>query len=133
MKFQKKTKVEPITEPHVFPSGSVVVTEKGYFFIKGELRLLIPTAAVRESWHFARVIEARESAMRYHVLGGKLGFRDGTILKNYADGKTYLVSGSKLRHIKNPDALRYLGATQNDVWVVSDSEIRLHKVGEEIE
>lgn len=129
----KKTKTNPITEPYAFPSGSVVVTEKGYFFIKGELRLLIPTTKVRESWRFPRIIEARESAMTHHILGGKLGFRDGTLLRNFADGKTYLVSGSKLRHIKNPNALKYLGATQDDILVVSDAEIRLHKVGEEIE
>jgi len=62
----------------------------------------------------------------------KLGFRDGSLLYNVADGKIYLISENKRRHIISPDALELLGISPNDAVKVSDYEINLQELGESI-
>jgi hypothetical protein len=62
---------------------------------------------------------------------GILGFRDGTIIHNLADGKIYVVSDNKKLHIKTPDAFPEGWIEANKV-TVSEAEVGLHKEGVEI-
>lgn len=61
---------------------------------------------------------------------GKLGFRVGSLIHNVADGKIYLVSENKLRHIQSPEALDLIGAVYDDAMTVSDADVKLHEIGE---
>lgn len=63
---------------------------------------------------------------------GILGFRDGTIIHNLADGKIYIVSDNKRMHIKTPDIFPE-GWIDAMKIVVSDKEANLHKDGNEID
>jgi len=65
-------------------------------------------------------------------LAGKLGFRDGTLIKNIADGKMYLISQNKRRQIVDPDTFNKYGLNRSEVIEVSDSETNMHDVGENI-
>jgi hypothetical protein len=63
---------------------------------------------------------------------GKLGFRDGTLIKNIADGRMYLVSQNKRRHIKDPDIFDRYGLDRSKVIEVSDAEAEMHELGEDL-
>jgi hypothetical protein len=76
---------------------------------------------------------ATEAALSGIKLVGKLGFRDGTLIKNVADGKMYLVSQNKLRHIVDPDTFNRYGLDRSKVVEVSEKEILAHDLGENIQ
>jgi hypothetical protein len=78
-----------------------------------------------ESWSFTTVL-ATEAALSGIKLVGKLGFRDGSLIKNLADGKMYLVSQNKLRHVVDPDSFNLYGLDRSKVIEVSDKEISAH-------
>ena len=65
-------------------------------------------------------------------LAGKLGFRDGTLIKNIADGKLYLISQNKKRHIVDPDTFNKYGLDRSQVVEVSAFEVSMHELGEEL-
>jgi hypothetical protein len=75
------------------------------------------------------VVETTEAAVANYRVSSKMKFRDGTLLHNLGDGKIYLVSGHKIRHITNPDVLERLGASHADVVRVSVDELNLHERG----
>ena len=130
--FTKKTpKTSPLpTEPQTYPVGSAVLTEKGFFYIKSDtIRMRIPSEDIVSSWRFHRVISSNEIGLSNYKIMGKLGFRSGSLIHNIADGKIYLVSENKLRHIQSPRALALIGAVYDDAIVVSDSDVKLHEEG----
>lgn len=129
--FKKTPAPRPsLSDPTDIPSGLVVRTENGVFFVKGQVRYRIITDRVLGSWSFNNVIDATEAAVSKYVIAGKLGFRDGTLITNMADKKTYLVSESQLRLITSPDVIDKFNL--KDI-IVSEQEINLHKVGENID
>ena len=65
-------------------------------------------------------------------LAGKLGFRDGTLIKNIADGKMYLISQNKKRHIVSPDVFTKYGLDRSRLIEVSESEAAIHDLGENL-
>lgn len=76
-------------------------------------------------------MDTTEAALKnYPIAVKRLGFRDGTLLNNIADGKLYLVSESKLRHIIGNKCLHVLGLDPNQALVVSDADIKIMKQGE---
>jgi hypothetical protein len=84
-----------------------------------------------QSWCFTTVL-ATESALSGIKLVGKLGFRDGALIKNVADGKMYLVSQNKLRHIVDPDSFKRYGLDRSKLIEVSEKEILAHDLGENL-
>jgi hypothetical protein len=83
------------------------------------------------SWSFPTVL-ATEAAVVSMKVVGKLGFRDGTLIKNIADGRMYLVSQNKRRHIKDPDIFDRYGLDRSKVIEVSDAEAEMHELGEDL-
>lgn len=122
------------SEPTTYPAGTVVSTNKGRFLINRDgKRYRISSERIFASWNFPLVVETSEIALKhYPVAITKLGFRDGSLLNNIKDGKMYLVSDSRLRHITSPDVLVRLNVTAGNFLLVSDDEINLMKQGEEI-
>jgi hypothetical protein len=54
------------------------------------------------------------------------------LIKNIADGKMYLVSQNKLRHISDPDVFLKYGLDRSTMIEVSDAEIKSHDLGENL-
>lgn len=136
MKFLKRnSKKRPLpTEPVDYPSGICVKTEKGSYFInKDGKRYRVPTVAVEDSWSFPLIVNSSEAALaNYPIAVTKLGFRDGSLLNNIADGRLYLVSEGRLRHIVDPAVFDRLGVNRLMARVVSDTEIKMMKQGDPI-
>lgn len=133
-KNQPKSRSSLPTIPTEYPSGICVKTERGAYLInKDGKRYRIPTQAILESWAFPFVVDSSEAALaKYPVAVTKLGFRDGSLLNNIADGRLYLVSNGRLRHIVDPAVLDRMGVNHLMARVVSDGEIQMMKQGEEI-
>lgn len=118
-----------ISQPTNFPSGLAVKTDKATYWIKDGKRYKLISDRAAKSWLFTTV-NATEAALSGIKLVGKLGFRDGTLIKNIADGKMYLVSQNKLRHIVDPDTFDRYGLDRSNLIEVSDTEIKAHDIGE---
>lgn len=131
-KLFKTTQNILITSPTNFPSGIAVKTEKSIYWIKDNKRFKLISDRAAESWKFTTV-NAMESALTGIKLAGKLGFRDGSLIKNIADGKIYIVSQNKLRHIVNPDVFNKFGLNKEWIVEVSQNEIDAHEIGDKIE
>jgi hypothetical protein len=120
-----------ISQPTNFPSGLAVKTDKSTYWIKDGKRYKLISDRAAMSWSFTTV-NVTEAALSGIKLVGKLGFRDGTLIKNIADGKMYLVSQNKLRHIVDPDTFDRYGLNRSNLIEVSDTEIKAHDIGEEL-
>jgi hypothetical protein len=127
----KKNQQKIVTSPTIFPSGIAVKTDKGIYWIKDGKRFKLISDRAAKSWMFTTVV-ATESALSGMKLAGKLGFRDGTLIKNIADGKLYLISQNKKRHIVDPDTFDKYGLDRSQVIEVSAFETSMHELGEEL-
>lgn len=136
--FWKRTPLPPEPEPVPlrtektdYPYGMCVETERGFFLIRDKVRFRISSDRILWSWRFDPV-ETTESAVKHFAIAGKLGFRDGTLINNLADGKMYLVSKNKKRHITSPDAFDKYGLHLSDMLTVSAEEANLHEDGDDL-
>lgn len=132
MRLFKTTKnISIISSPTNFPSGLAVKTDKATYWIKDGKRYKIISDRAVESWSFTTV-NATETALSKIKLVGKLGFRDGTLIKNISDGKMYLISQNKRRHITSPDVFNDFGLNRSSVIEVSEEEVNMHELGENL-
>jgi len=127
----KKKRQQTIIDPVIIPSGLAVKTDKGVYWIKDTKRFKLISDRAAKSWCFTTVF-ATEQAVSSMKVVGKLGFRDGTLIKNISDGKMYLVSQNKRRHIVDPDSFIKYGLDRSKVIEVSESEIIMHDLGENL-
>ena len=132
MKLFKNTKnISTISQPTNFPSGIAVQTDKATYWIKDGKRYKLISDRAAQSWCFTTV-KATEAALSGIKLVGKLGFRDGTLIKNIADGKMYLISQNKKRHVVDPDSFIRYGLDRSSIIEVSDMEANAHDIGENL-
>ena len=116
-----------ITSPTNFPSGIAVKTDTGTYWIKDNKKYKLISERAAESWRFIEVL-ATDTALSNIKSAGKLGFRDGTLIKNIADGKLYLISQNKKRHIVDPDTFIKYGLDRSKVIEVSEAEANMHDI-----
>lgn len=127
----KNTTNTLITSPTNFPSGVAVKTNTATYWIKDGKRYKLISDRAAKSWSFTE-INATENSVSHMKVAGKLGFRDGTLIKNIADGKMYLISQNKKRHIVDPDIFIKYGLDRSKLIEVSESEASIHDLGEDL-
>ena len=125
--FQKKQDFKNYNP--LVPSGLIANTEKGYFYIKGGKKFKFVSERAMLSWSLP-IVKTNDKVLNKLILAGTLGFRDGTLVKDISDGKIYLISDSKRRHILNPDVLEWMNT---DIVKAGQKEILVHEEGEPIE
>lgn len=132
MRWKKEIPQSPRpTEPLSYPSDIFVETETNIYFVRGGTKFKVFSDRVWKSWN-TPAVRGSEIALSKYILGGSLGFRNGTLINNYADGKIYLISGNKRRLLSSPDVYEKYGLAKN--WIeVSQSEVNLHDEGEPLE
>ena len=123
---------EIVTNPTIFPNGFAISDGKNKYFIKSGKRYKLFSDRASESWGFKYVLVS-QNAYKSIPLGGTLGFRDGTVIKDISDGKIYLVENSKKRHIVSPDFFEKYGFSRDWIIEVSQKEASLHKNGDDID
>lgn len=131
LKKKQKHQTKTVIDPTIFPSGIAVKTEKGIYWVKDSKRFKLISDRAAESWGFTTV-NATEKAVAPMKLVGKLGFRDGTLIKNIADGKMYLISQNKRRHVVDPDSFDKYGLDRSKVIEISELETAVHDLGENL-
>ena len=131
LNWRKPIQKSSINLPTNFSSGIAVKTDKDTYWIKDGKRYRLISNRAADSWSFTTVY-ATENALSGFKLAGKLGFRDGTLIKNIADGRIYLVSQNKLRHIVDPDSFTRYGLDRSNVIEVSETEVSAHDLGEKL-
>ena len=130
-KPKQNTQTVLVTLQTNFPSGIAVKTDKATYWIKDNKRYKLISDRAAESWLFTTV-NATETAVSGIKLVGKLGFRDGTLIKNISDGKLYLISQNKRRHIIDPDVFNKYGLDRSKLIEVSDLEAAMHDLGDDL-
>lgn len=131
--FRKKQTPTLPSKPVVYPVGTFIVTEAGYFYISSETkRLRFLSKRGVDSWRPHRIVETTEAAVKNYKISAKMVFRNGSLIHNIADGKLYLIEKGMKRPIVSPDVLERLGASREDIVSVSLDEINLHETGEEL-
>lgn len=130
-KQKNSIQIPLITSPTNFPSGLAVKTEAASYWIKDGKRFKLISERAEASWSFPTV-RASETALAGIKIVGKLGFRDGTLIKNIADGKMYLISQNKRRQIVDPDCFVRYGLDRSSLVEVSESECDMHDLGENL-
>lgn len=125
--FQKKQ--SPKKYNPIVPSGLIAHTEKGYFYIKGNKKFKFISDRAMLSWDLP-IVETIEPMISQFVLNGTLGFRDGSLVKDVSDGKIYLISDNKRRHIIEPDVLVWIN---KNIIMAGEKEILVHEEGERID
>lgn len=129
MKKQKQ-KTLPTT-PTDYPAGSFVRTAKGFYYIASEnKRFKIISLRCLQSWSPQRIIDTTEAAVSRYQTVAKLKFRNNSLIYSISDGKIYLISEGKRRHIQSPDVLDRLNLSLKEVINVSLDDINLHAEGE---
>lgn len=130
--FQKKSRRSLLTsDPVEYPSGVFIHTEKGYFYIVSQTkRFRITTKRILNSWSPQVIVETTEASAKNYRIAAKMKFRNGSLLYSQSDGKMYLVSDNKLRHIVSPDVLLRLNRSRSEAVWVSEEEINLHEKGD---
>lgn len=131
MRLFKSTKNILITSPTNFPSGIAVKTDKAIYWVKDGKRYRLISDRAAKSWSFTTVNATEEAVVGMKVVG-KLGFRDGSLIKNIADGKMYLISQNKKRHIVDPDSFNRFGLDRKLIIEVSEAEAEMHQIGENL-
>lgn len=126
-----KKKPAKISSPTLIPSGLAVKTDKAIYWVKDGKRYKLISDRAAKSWSFTTV-NATEEAVAGMKMVGKLGFRDGTLIKNIADGKMYLISQNKKRHIVDPDSFDRYGLNRKSVIEVSEAEANMHTTGDSL-
>jgi hypothetical protein len=127
--FQKKQQTQQIKNySPIVPSGLIAHTESGYFYIKNNKKFTFVSDRAMLSWNLP-VIKTKDSIMSSKIKSGVLGFRDGTLVKDISDGKIYLISDSKRRHIIDPDVLEWLNT---DIIQIGQKELFVHSEGEKL-
>ena len=127
----RKKQAQTLTNPVMLPSGLAVKTDSGVYWVKDGKRFKLISDRAAKSWNFPTV-NATDQAVSSMKIVGKLGFRDGTLIKNIADGKIYLVSQNKRRHIVTPDSFTKYGLNRSSIVEVSESETNMHDLGENL-
>ena len=123
----KKQPQNKVYNPNI-PSGLIAHTEKGYFYVKGGKRFRFISERAMLSWNLP-VIVTKDEMLSKLVIAGTLGFRDGTLVKDISNGKIYLISDSKRRHIVDPDVLEWL---KTKMISSGEKEISIHDEGEKL-
>jgi hypothetical protein len=126
--LQKKPQTKIAYNP-IIPSGLIALTEKGHFYVKGKKRFRFVSDRAMLSWNLP-IIETKELMMAAYPVSGVLGFRDGSLVKNVADGKIYLISDNKLRHVIEPDVLQWIN---QEIIEAGQKEIAVHTEGEPLD
>lgn len=118
----------------MWPSDTVVECSSGVYLVKGDKKLKFYSKRTLESWNFSvSPIPVHDSAIEYLKYGGIIGFRNGSLLESMADGKMYLISDNKRRHITNPDWFEEYGFAGLPILTVSTSELEIHEEGKPLD
>lgn len=132
MIFKKQTKeiiqyypINKVTSGLIYRYGNVVT-----YYLKGDKGYKFISQRAQNTWKLPVLnLDPRVDSLPNNIVGS-LGFRDGSLIQNFKDGKLYLVSDAKKRLLTAP--LEDYGFDWTDVISISDEEAKFHQDGMEL-
>lgn len=135
----KKNKKEEVIDNNIYYSNvkyfnnSYIRDKTGrYYFISNNKKYLISSERILQSWAPPAIALSDDETMNTYKLGGRLGFRNGTLILDISSNLYYLIVENKKRKITSPDTLDSLGYSIYDAITVSETESKLHETGEDL-
>jgi hypothetical protein len=125
--FQKKS-IKQIKNAPFVPSGLIGLNAGSFYYVKGNKRFKFISERAMKSWCLP-VLKIDAAFLNKLTSGGTLGFRDGSLVKDISDGKIYLISDSKRRHVVDPDVLQWI---DTEIIDAGQKEVLVHQEGEPI-
>jgi hypothetical protein len=125
--FQKK-QIKQVKDAPFVPSGLIGINAGSFYYVKGNKRFKFVSERAMKSWYLP-VLKIDATFLNKLSSGGTLGFRDGSLVKDISDGKIYLISDSKRRHVVDPDVLQWI---DTDIIEAGQKEVLVHQEGEPI-
>jgi hypothetical protein len=125
-------KPQKLDSPVDYPDGVMVQTESSYYYIRGGKKFKAYSVRAFRSWGITPIKGSESSLSSIPLAKSPLGFRDGTLIHNVADGRMYLISGNARRHIVSPDVFDRFGWKRRGAIKVSDAETQLHPEGDNL-
>lgn len=113
------------------PIGTCVYDGTNHWYLQGRYKRAILTKRVFKSWNFPYVVNVSPEFTASLLKAKPLKFRNGTIVRAM-DGGIYVISEGKRRLIANPDYLVAFGLKKSDVEYISNRELELHELGEDL-
>lgn len=126
-----KRKQAPLLKLTEYPSNTCIKEGDDWWYVVGKFKKKIPTYRILKSWGFPYVGRVEAGALKHLTTARPLGFRDGTIVRGM-DGTVYIISERKRRKITTPDVLKFYGQIRSEIEIVSDYELSLHEIGEDL-
>lgn len=130
---KKKTPLPSSPKDIIVPDGTVIEANGFYFLVKGGKKYRILSERILQSQNYPRIVRVTpKAANAIPNAVAKIGFRDGTVVKDVTNSGYYLISNTKKRLITSPDVFWQLGIDLNDCILASQEEILIHEGGENI-
>ena len=126
--FQKK-QIKITKNATFIPSGLIGLNAGSFYYVKGNKRFKFVSERAMKSWCLP-ILKIDATFLNKLTSGGTLGFRDGSLVKDISDGKMYLISDSKRRHVVNPDVLQWINT---EIIDAGQKEVLVHQEGEPID
>ena len=118
---------------NLYPNGSMVTTESNTYYIRNNRRYRVYSRRALASWALPEAFASDEDLSEVPLSRSPVGFRDGTLILNVADGRLYLISGNKRRHVRSPDVLERLNRSFDEHILVSQRETEIHEEGDPLD
>lgn len=128
-------KIEVPLKPVVYPPWTIVSVEDEYFLLLEKSKLKFISARAAFSWQ-KNILKSSSQALENYTTWKQVGFSLGSRLSTI-NNERYVICGSnpietEYRRIATPDIFK-LGFQEKDFIMISDSELKFHKKGEDID
>lgn len=122
--------VQPPQSPVKYPNGVCVRTETGEYYLHGGKKYKIKSANVFKSWNFPTVLDSTDAAISaYPNSLRRLGFRDGTLVRDIYDTNLYIISEGKRIPVKTVELYDLLNVDNAKIPYVSHEDVIFHEEG----